>query len=149
MALYGLTAENVLAEAGHPSAASGGFADATAQAAHITTFLLPAAKTAIEQYLRRTYTDADVPDQVKHAALRVAALGLMKIGIKKSGSLIRVGDYVVELSNPVIFTPEIREELKDFIAPRTPHVIATPYETKEIQYAWQEDGSGRRRVGYE
>jgi len=114
LALYGLTAANVLAEAGAPTPASGGFADATAQAAHITTFLLPAAQNAVEQYLGQTYTDAGVPAQVKHVTLKVAALGLMKISIKKINALIRVGDYVVELSDPTIFTPELKAELELF-----------------------------------
>jgi len=140
MVLYGLTAEDVLGEAGHPDPDAGGFADATAQAAHITTFLLPAAKNAVEQFLNRTYTDSEVPDQVRYVTLRIAALGLTKIRVKKMGGLIRVGDYVVELSNPVIFTPELKEELKDFVeSSRTPHVTSTPYGTDEIKERWDEE----------
>jgi len=139
MALYGLTAADVLAEAGNPEPSSGGFADATAQAAHITNFLLPAAKSAVEQYLHRTYADAGVPDQVKHVALKIAALGLMKIGIKKTGALIRVGDYVVELSDPTIFTPQLKAEIADFVLGRTSHISVSPYKTKEIKERWDEE----------
>jgi len=138
LTLYGLTAAMVIAEAGNPTPASGGFADATAQAAHITTFLLPAAQNAVEQYLGYTYADADVPAQVKHVTLKVAALGLMKIGIKKIGSLIRVGDYVVELSDPTIFTPELKAEITDFVLGRTSHIAVSLYKTDEIKETWDE-----------
>ena len=139
MTLYGLTAADVIAEAGNPEASELGFADAIAMSAHITTFLLPAAQSAVEQYLHRTYTDADAPNQVKHVALKVAALGLQKIRAKKLGLLIRVGDYVVELSDPTIFTPELKAELKDFILGRTSHISISPYKTDEIKERWDEE----------
>ena len=133
------TAADVIAEAGNPEPSELGFADAIAMSAHITTFLLPAAQSAVEQYLHRTYTDADAPNQVKHVALKVAALGLQKIRAKKLGLLIRVGDYAVELSDPTIFTPELKAELKDFILGRTSHISISPYKTDEIKERWDEE----------
>lgn len=115
---------DVVTEAGSPVPTTLGFADATAMNTYITTFLIPAAQNLIEQYLSRTYTDVTVPAGVKHAALRVAATGLIKIGIRKMSSLVRVSDWRVELSRQDIFTPEIKAELEVFI-PKTDSIFYT------------------------
>jgi hypothetical protein len=134
-----ITSAAVLAEAGAPDPMALGFNDQTAMTDHITNYLVPAAKSLIEEHLHRTYTDAELPDAVKHTAMRVCAQALMKISIRKMGALIRVGDYKVELSRSDIFTSELREELIPFIKKRTPGVRATPYQTDEIKERWEED----------
>ncbi len=130
-------AADVVAEAGNPTPTTLGFADATMMNNHITNFLIPAAQSLIEQYLRRTYTDAGVPAGVRHAALRVVAVALAKIGIRKMGSLVRVQEWTVELSSPAIFTQEIRAELAPF-EKRTPHTKASAYKSDDIRNLWGE-----------
>jgi hypothetical protein len=134
-----MMADAVIAEAGHPDPTSVGFETQALMESHVTTYLIPAAQSLIEEHLHRTYTDEDVPAAIKHAAMRVCATGLMKISIRKMGALIRVGDYKVELSRSDIFTPELRDELAPFIKGRTPGVKATPYKTDEMKERWEED----------
>lgn len=134
-----ITAAAVMAEAGTPDPTSLGFATETVMTDHITNYLIPAAQSLIEEHLKRTYTVAELPDAVKHTAMRVCAQALMKISIRKMGALIRVGDYKVELSRSDIFTPELRDELAPFIKGRTPGVKATPYKTDEMKERWEED----------
>ena len=81
---------------------------------HVSNFLIPAAQNFIEQYLRTTYTDATVPAAVKWVAMRLAAAGLMKIGVRKMGGLVRVGEYQVELARQDVFTPDLQAELSAF-----------------------------------
>ena len=133
-----VTAADVVAEAGNPTATTLGFADSTAMNNHITNFLIPGAQNLIEQYLRTTYTDATVPAGVKHAALRVAATALIKIGVRKMSTLVRVEDWRVELSKQDIFTPEIRAELVPF-EKRTTTTKSTKYKTQDIKDTWSEN----------
>lgn len=109
-----VTAANVIAEAGNPTPTSLGFADSTALSDHVTNFLIPAAQNLIEQYLRTTYTDSAVPAGLKWVAMRLAAAGLMKIGVRKMGGLVRVGDFQVELARQDVFTPDLQAELSSF-----------------------------------
>ena len=134
-----ITAAAVMAEAGAPDPTSLGFNDQTAMTDHITDYLIPAAQSLIEEHLHRTYTVAELPDGVRHVAMRVCAQALMKISIRKMGALIRVGDYKVELSKSDILTPELLAELAPFVKARTPGVKATPYQTDEMKERWEED----------
>ena len=131
------TPTDVAAEAGNPTPKDLGFADATAMNTHIATFLIPAAQSLIQQYLRTAYADYEVPGGVKHAALSVAARGLLRIGVRKIGSLIRVGEWRVELASEDIFTQDIRNELEPFIT-RMPHTKATGYQTDDMKTRWNE-----------
>jgi hypothetical protein len=131
------TSTDVVAEAGNPSSESLGFPDATSMDAHINTFLIPAAQSLIQQYLRKTYTDDEVPGGVRHAALSVAARGLIRIGVRKMGSLVRVGEWRVELASEDIFTQDLRSELDPFIS-RTTHTKSTGYQTDDLKQRWNE-----------
>lgn len=112
---WSTSADSVLAEAGNPKGTDLGFTNDSAMKTHTTSFLIPAAQNLIEQYVKTTYADSTVPPAVAHAAIRIAATGLMKIRIRKMGVLVRVADWQVELSSAVIFTPEIKAELADFV----------------------------------
>jgi len=131
------TPADVAAEAGNPKHDSLGFSDATAMDTHIATFLIPAAQSLIQQYLRTTYADGEVPAGVRHAALSVAARGLMRIGVRKMGSLVRVGEWRVELASEDIFTQDIRVELEPFITRKT-HTKTTEYQTDDLKQRWNE-----------
>lgn len=130
-------ASDVLAEAGHPQPKDLGFTDTDAMNSHISTWLIPAAQSLVEKYLRTTYGDDAVPDGVRHAALRVAARGLVKIGVRKMGSLIRVQDWRVELASEDIFTRDVRAELEPFISRKTT-TKATGYQTDDMKQRWGE-----------
>jgi hypothetical protein len=126
-----ITAANVIAEAGNPTPSALGFADATALSDHVTNFLIPAAQNFIEQYLQATYTDVTVPAGVKWVAMRLAAAGLMKIGIRKMGGLVRVGDWQVELARQDVFTPELQAELNPFKSKTGPVFYEQPTDSDQ------------------
>lgn len=106
---------------------------------YLTGTIIPAVEDLVNSHLRQSYTDATVPAAVKHGAVRVAANALMLIGANKMGSLVRVGDWRVQLAKRDIFTPEIEAELEPFRKKRTSSVKATPFKTDDIKEIWDED----------
>jgi hypothetical protein len=107
--------------------------------AYITDTIEPAVESLVNSHLKQSYTDADVPASVKHAAIRIVANSLMLIAANKMGSLVRVGDWRVQLARRDIFTPEIMAELEPFRKGRTPKVEGTDYGTREIRHRWDEE----------
>ena len=127
------------AEAGNPTYSSLGFTSQIAMDNYLTNTIIPAVEDLVNSHLRQSYTDVTVPDGVKHAAIRVAANALMLIAANKMGSLVRVGDWRVQLARRDIFTPEVRAELEPFYKKRTPTVKSTPFKTDDIKETWDED----------
>jgi hypothetical protein len=68
------------------------------------------------QNIRVTYDwgYATVPEDVSHVAAEIAARFLQKCSAFKMGPLIRVGDWRVQLANPEIFTPDLKEMLDHY-----------------------------------
>jgi hypothetical protein len=54
------------------------------------------------------------------------------------GVTIRVSDYVIELSDSTLFTPELKAEIADFILGRSGYAAASRYKTREIKRRWDE-----------
>ena len=133
------TAADAKAEAGNPTYSSLGFATQNAMDTYLTATVIPAVEDLVNSHLRQSYTDATAPAAVKHGAIRIAANALMLIAANKMGSLVRVGDWRVQLARRDIFTPEIRAELEPFYKKRTPSVKATPFQTDDIKERWDED----------
>jgi hypothetical protein len=106
--------------------------------AYITDTIEPAVESLVNSHLKRSYSDSDVPASVKHAAIRIAANAIMLIAANKMGSLVRVGDWRVQLARRDIFTPEIMAELEPFRKGRTPSVVSTDYKTHEVKDRWDE-----------
>jgi hypothetical protein len=129
------------AEAGNPTFSSLGFVSQTIMDAYLTNTIIPAVEDLVNSHLRQDYTDVTVPAAVKHGAIRIAANALMLIAANKMGSLVRVGDWRVQLAKRDIFTPEIRVELEPYrsFETRTPTVKATPFKTDDIKERWDED----------
>jgi hypothetical protein len=132
-----ITEDNVLDTAGHPSYTDCGFTSQAAMDAHITEVLIPAVQSLIEEHLKRTYTDANVPAAVEQIAMRLAAKGLQFIIVNKMGPLIRVADYRVQLARDDIMSPEIRAELEPFVL-RSAKVKSTTYRTENLKQDWDE-----------
>ena len=135
------TAADAEAEAGNPTFSSAGFPNKDAMDTYLTNTVIPAVEGLVNAHLRQEYTDVTVPSAVKHAAIRVAANALLMIAANKMGSLVRVGDWRVQLAKRDIFTPEIRLELEPFLfqTKRTPSVKATPFQTDDIKERWDEE----------
>lgn len=133
------TAPDAEAEAGNPTFSSLGFASQSAMNNYLTDTIIPAVEDLVNSHLRQEYTDSTVPAAVKHGAIRIAANALMLIAANKMGSLVRVGDWRVQLARRDIFTPEIRAELEPFHKKRTPSVKATSFKTDDIKETWDED----------
>ena len=105
---------------------------------YITGTIEPAVESLVNLHLNQSYTDSGVPAAVKHAGIRIAANALLLIAANKMGSLVRVGDWRVQLAKRDIFTPEIEAELEPFRKKRTSSVKATPYKTDELKDRWNE-----------
>jgi len=129
----------VIAEAGNPTFSSLGFANDAAMQTHITTYIIPTAQNLCEQFLNKTYLadGSDVPAGVKNIALRISAAALIKIAVRKMSTLVRVEDWRVELSRQDIFTPELKDELREYFS-KTPIVKATSYKTSGVKTEWDE-----------
>lgn len=126
------------AEAGNPSYSSLGFASQNAMDTYLTDTIIPAVGDLVNNHLKQSYNDSTVPAAVKHGAIRVAANALLLIAANKMGSLVRVGDWRVQLARRDIFTPEIQAELEPYRKKRTSGVRSTPYQTDEIKDRWDE-----------
>jgi hypothetical protein len=133
------TAANAEAEAGNPTYSSLGFTSQNTMDTYLTDTIIPAVEGLVNSHLRQSYTDLTVPAAVKHGAIRIAANALMLIGVNKMGSLVRVGDWRVQLARRDIFTPEIQAELEPFRKKRTSAVKSTPFKTDDIKETWDED----------
>jgi hypothetical protein len=134
-----ITSADVEAEAGTPKPEAAGFASQAAMDAYLTANVISGVQDLINGHLRQSYTDETVPAGVKSIALRVAANALLLIVANKMGSLVRVGDWRVQLARRDIFTPELRAELEPYVKKRTPATKATPFKTDEIKKTWDED----------
>ena len=68
------------------------------------------------QNIRVTYDwgFAVIPSDVSYCAAEMVARFLQKRVVYKAGPLVRVGDYRVELSNPDVFTADLRETLEHY-----------------------------------
>ena len=118
-------------EAGSIPLGSLGFATQADEDTYVEA-LLEAAQDAINQFLHRAYTSSTAPAAVVHSAIVVAATGLRKIAINKKGGVIQTGQLSIQLQDATIFTPELKAEIADFMAPRTIQTKSTTYQTDEI-----------------
>ena len=132
------SAADVEAEAGNPIYSSVGFSSQKAMDDYLTVTVIPAVQDQVNTYLRHTYEDTTVPAGVKHAAIRIAANALLMIATNKMGSLVRVGEWRVQLARRDIFTPEIVAELEPFRKKRASTTKATSYKTGSIRDSWDE-----------
>jgi hypothetical protein len=108
------TAQNVMDEAGNPSISATGFTTQAACDTYIEGVLLPAAQGFVNQFLNQDYTCSTVPAAVLHTVIKVAANGLRKIEVNKKGGLVQASQWMVELSDATIFTPELKAEIEMF-----------------------------------
>jgi hypothetical protein len=108
------TAANVMNEAGNPPISATGFATQAACDAYIEDVLLPAAQGLVNQFLNQSYNASTVPAAVLHTVIKIAANGLRKIEVNKKGGLIQGSQWMVELSDATIFTPELKAEIEMF-----------------------------------
>jgi hypothetical protein len=138
-------ADDIIAEAGHPSPENLGFPKVPEGTDEMTTYIedliAPGAEGLINQFLGRSYTSTDVPAAVKYCAIRVAARGLLNIAINKKGGLITVNQWMQALADPTVFTPELKAEIQSFALGRTGSVVVSEYKTREMRHRWHEDDS--------
>jgi hypothetical protein len=114
------------------------FANESAFDAFLTDTLIPRAQAHINAYCKRDF-DADypdgIPDAIKDIAARAAANMIQYLVMNKMGPLIQTGDFKIKVPTQAVLTDELRALLASWVK-RTPHVISSPYKTREVSDTW-------------